>query len=108
MVSTPLTAIITDCKKLAPTWETLAEDFINEPNVVIAKVDAESPDSKGVTSAQGVTGFPTIKWFKAGSKEAEAYTSGRSEEELIAWVNSHAGTFRTVGGKLSLAAGTIA
>jgi protein disulfide-isomerase A6 len=97
----------TDCKSLAPTWESLATDFVNEADVVIAKVDAESPDSKKTAEDQGVKSYPTIKWFKAGSKEPEDYTGGRSEADLVAFINKNAGTHRAVGGKLSATAGTI-
>lgn len=97
-----------DCKTLAPIWETLAESFANEDNVVIAKVDAEAPNSKATAEEQGVKSYPTIKWFPAGSKEATAYAGGRSEKDFIEWINEHAGTQRAVGGGLSTVAGTIA
>lgn len=74
---------------------------------MIAKVDAEAPNSKAVTEQQGVTSYPTIKWFPAGSKEAVAYESGRSEEAILAWVNKHAGTHRVPGGGLNAIAGTV-
>ncbi|RSL57889.1 hypothetical protein CEP54_008044 [Fusarium duplospermum] len=95
------------CKNLAPTWEDVATDFVNDKNVVIAKVDAEAPNSKAVTEQQGVKSYPTIKWFPAGSKEAVAYESGRSEEAILAWVNKHAGTHRVPGGGLDAIAGTV-
>src|SRR5277367_1387837 len=42
-----------DCKSLAPVWETVALDFANEPNVVVAKIDAEAENSKATAQAQG-------------------------------------------------------
>lgn len=102
-----LTATLTDCKKLAPTWEQLASDFENESNVLVAKVDAESEDSKATASKQGVTSYPTIKFFPAGSKEAEAYSGGRSEEDFVKFLNEKAGTHRAVGGGLSATAGLV-
>lgn len=95
------------CKKLAPTWETLALDFVNEKNVVIAKVDAEASNSKGVTKEQGVKSYPTIKWFPAGSKEAVDYTGGRQEKDFVSFINKEAGTHRAPGGGLDAVAGTI-
>ena len=98
---------MTDCKSLAPTWEKLATDFASEPTVLIAKVNAEAENAKAVAKEQEVTGYPTIKFFPKGSSTAEAYNGARSEEALIDFVNSKAGTFRVAGGGLSTKAGTI-
>ncbi|OIW29629.1 disulfide isomerase [Coniochaeta ligniaria NRRL 30616] len=95
------------CKSLAPTWEQLATDFASESNVLIAKVDAEAANSKNTASAQGVTSYPTIKFFPAGSKTAEDYNGGRDEASLVTFVNGKAGTNRAVGGVLNEKAGTI-
>jgi protein disulfide-isomerase A6 len=96
-----------DCKSLAPTWETLAKDFALEPNVVIAKVDAEAENAKATAKEQGVTGYPTIKFFPKGSKEGIPYSGARSEEALIEFLNTQTGTHRVVGGGLDEKAGTI-
>ncbi|CAK7267030.1 Protein disulfide-isomerase erp38 [Sporothrix epigloea] len=95
------------CKTLAPTWEKLATDFVSESSVVIAKVDAEGENSKQVAQDQGVTSYPTIKFFPRGSKTPEIYTGGRSEAELVLFINSKAGTHRTPGGGLDITAGTV-
>ncbi|KAJ5246183.1 Protein disulfide-isomerase tigA [Penicillium chermesinum] len=96
------------CKTLAPIWETVANDFALENNVVIAKVDAEAENSRALAKEQGVTGYPTIKFFPAGSTEPEAYSGARSEEAFVEFLNSKAGTHRAVGGGLDKKAGTIA
>lgn len=96
-----------DCKSLAPTWETLADDFANDANVLIAKVDAEAENAKNTAQAQGVTSYPTIKFFPAGSKTAEDYNGGRDEASLVKFVNEKAGTHRSVGGVLNDLAGTL-
>jgi protein disulfide-isomerase A6 len=98
---------IADCKNLAPTWEAVANDFANDANVVIAKVDVESGNNKALAKAQGVTGYPTIKWFPAGSNESVKYEGGRSEAKFLEWVNEKAGTHRIIGGGLDVTAGTI-
>jgi len=95
------------CKSLAPTWETLAQDFAAEPSVLIAKIDAEAENSKSTAEAQGVKSYPTIKYFPKGSTTPQPYEGGRSEKELIEFLNEHAGTHRTVGGGLDMKAGTI-
>lgn len=97
----------TDCKSLAPTWETLANDFVLEPSIVVAKVDAEAENAKSVTKEQGISGFPTIKFFPKGSKEAEDYQGPRSETAFVAFLNDKTGTHRLNGGKLDTKAGTI-
>ncbi|QDS72903.1 hypothetical protein FKW77_007789 [Venturia effusa] len=96
------------CKSLAPIYEDLAKSFANEESVIIAKVDAESEDSKATASAQGVTGFPTIKWFPAGSKEPISYSNARTEAAFIDFINKEAGTYRAPGGGLTAAGGTVA
>lgn len=97
----------TDCKKLAPTWEQLAADFENESNVLVAKVDAEADNAKALAKAQGVSSYPTIKFFPAGTKEPEAYDGGRSEKDLVAFLNKKAGTHRAEGGGLDATAGLV-
>lgn len=92
---------------MAPTWEQLAEDFILENNVVIGKVDAEAENAKATAKDQGVTSYPTIKFFPAGSTEGELYNGGRSEADLVAFINEKVGTHRVAGGGLDAAAGTI-
>lgn len=101
-------SLLLDCKTLAPTWETLANDFALESGVVIAKVDAEAENARALAKAQGVTGYPTIKFFPKGSTEPEAYAGARSEEAFVKFVNEKAGTHRAVGGGLDSTAGTIA
>ncbi|KAH6648955.1 protein disulfide-isomerase tigA precursor [Truncatella angustata] len=95
------------CKTLAPTWEKLAEDFILENHVVIGKVDAEAENAKATAKEQGVSSYPTIKFFPAGSTEGELYSGGRTEADLIAFINEKVGTQRTPGGGLTAKAGTI-
>jgi protein disulfide-isomerase A6 len=96
-----------DCKTLAPIWEKVAQDFANEPNVIIAKVDAEADNSKATAQAQGVSSYPTIKFFPKGTTEPEAYSGGRTEQDLVTFMNGKAGTHRTIGGGLDATAGTI-
>ncbi|OJZ83738.1 hypothetical protein ASPFODRAFT_35209 [Aspergillus luchuensis CBS 106.47] len=96
------------CKNLAPTWEALANDFVLEPNVVIAKVDADAENGKATAREQGVSGYPTIKFFPKGSTESVPYEGARSEQAFIDFLNEKTGTHRTVGGGLDAKAGTIA
>ena len=51
--------------------------------------------------------YPTINFYPKGSKDAIPYTGGRSESDLITFMNEKAGTHRTAGGGLDAIAGTI-
>lgn len=74
---------------------------------MIAKVDADAETGKGTAAEYGVSGYPTVKFFPQGSTTAEDYNGGRSEEDLVAFLNEKAGTHRAVGGGVDATAGTI-
>ncbi|KAK1066384.1 protein disulfide-isomerase precursor [Friedmanniomyces endolithicus] len=74
------------CKALAPKYDELASMFKSHSDkVTIAKVDAtlnDVPDE--------IQGFPTIKLFKAGSKDSPVdYTGPRTVEDLAAFVRDN-------------------
>lgn len=74
---------------------------------MIAKVDADAAQNKAWAKSQGVSGYPTIKYYPAGTKEAVDYKGGRSERDLVQFVNEKAGTHRVPGGELDAVVGTI-
>ncbi|KAG0207945.1 hypothetical protein BGX28_000958 [Mortierella sp. GBA30] len=93
------------CKNLAPTYEKVANTFLNDKDsVVIANVDATV--EKSVAEKYGVTGYPTIKFFAADGT-VEDYEGGRSEQDFIDFINKKVGTERVAGGLLSTKAGRI-
>lgn len=94
------------CKKLAPDYEKVAAAFANEPNVVIAKVDADKHKTLG--GRYGVSGFPTIKFFGKNSKDGEAYEGARDVQAFVDFINGKAGTSRDAKGRLGATAGRIA
>lgn len=96
------------CKSLAPTYEIIATNFKDESTVVIAKVDADSPAAKGSAERYGVTGYPTLKFFPKGSTEPIDFNGGRTEADIVNFINEHAGTHRAVGGGLKETAGRVA
>ncbi|KAL5611623.1 hypothetical protein BROUX41_000794 [Berkeleyomyces rouxiae] len=98
----------THCKSLAPEWEKAAETYKRDKSVVIAKVDCEAPNSKSLTQKQGITSYPTIKWFPPGSTVGEDYKGARNEQGVVEFINEKAGLHRTVGGSLDHVAGTLA
>ncbi|KAF7336633.1 Disulfide isomerase [Mycena venus] len=73
------------CKNLAPVYEELADAFAHaKDKVVIAKVDADG-EGKPLGSKYGVTGYPTLKWFK-GDGTHEPYEGGRDLDALAALI----------------------
>ncbi|KAI7823898.1 thioredoxin-like protein, partial [Kickxella alabastrina] len=94
------------CKTLAPIYEQLSQVFQNDDNVVIANYDA-SDDSK-IKGEYPIQGFPTLLAFPAG-KDVEhiEYDGSRGLEDLVAFVNEHAGTQRTTEGLLDQSAGRL-
>lgn len=94
------------CKSLAPVWESLAHDFSGDSSTVkIAKVDAEA--NTKVAEAQGVSSYPTIKYFPKGTSEPVDYSGGRDIGSFVEYINEQAGLHRLVGGSLDLKAGTV-
>jgi protein disulfide-isomerase-like protein len=95
------------CKTLAPEYEKLANVYANEPNVVVAKVDADA--HKDLGSRYGVQGFPTLKFFSKQSKETpEDYNGGRDIPSFVTFLNDKSGVSRGVDGRLSEKAGRVA
>jgi len=94
------------CKHLAPEYEKLANVYVSEPNVVVAKIDADK--HKDVGGRYGVSGFPTLKWFGRSNKATpEDYNSGRDVESFVQFINSKSGVNRLASGRLSSTAGRI-
>ncbi|CAG8615593.1 9177_t:CDS:2 [Funneliformis mosseae] len=94
------------CKNLAPIYESVAKDYAQESNCVVANVDAT--EHKDIAEKYGVTGYPTIKFFPKGEDKTPIdYQGGRTEQDFIDFLNEHCGTHRIVGGSLSEEAGRI-
>merc|ERR1712013_104761 len=92
------------CKKLAPVYDSVASAFINEENVVVAKVDATENSDLGET--YDVSGYPTIKFFPRGEgEEVVDYKEARTANAFVQFLNENAGTRRNADGTLSRSAG---
>jgi len=78
------------CKRLAPTWEQLAEKYKDTEGVTVAHVDCTAEDNanRELCSSHGVNGFPTLNIYKDGEK-AEEYNGKRDLEALQAFVEKH-------------------
>lgn len=73
------------CQRLAPEWAALATTVKGE--VKVAKVDATQ--NKETAARFGISGYPTIKFFPAGSKDdssAVDYDGPRSESGMADWL----------------------
>jgi len=77
------------CKRLKPTWDSLAEKYESiKDRLVIAKMDATENDLPPSVPFQ-VSGFPTLKYKKAGSRDFIDYNGDRSLESLIEFVEEN-------------------
>jgi len=77
------------CKALAPEYEILGTTFARAP-VKIAALDADK--YRDLATPHGIQGFPTIKFFDAGSKEGESYSGGRTAADMTDFINRKIGT----------------
>merc|ERR1712168_520756 len=72
---------------MAPAWDELAKDVDEDKSIstTIAKVDCTKHQS--ICQGQGVSGYPTIMFFRDGAK-VETYRGGRTFRELKDYVVS--------------------
>ena len=58
------------CKALAPTWESLAENYRAEERLMVASIDCNAADNvnKELCSSFGVIGVPSIQILQQGVK----------------------------------------
>ena len=68
------------CKAMKPDWDTLGKEHAGSETHLIGDVDCTV--EKELCSAYNVNGFPTLKYFPAGSSEAIDYEGGRKLEDL--------------------------
>ena len=61
-------------------WEDLGTEYEASASVLIGDVDCTV--HSGVCSKHGVSGYPTIKYYKDGDKEGASYSGGRTIDAL--------------------------
>jgi len=76
------------CQKLAPAWDELAKSFEKDDQAKIAKVDCTQ--HQAVCQEHEVKGYPTLAYFRAGSK-IETYKGARTLSELKEFVTTTKG-----------------
>ncbi|CAL7952314.1 unnamed protein product [Xylocopa violacea] len=78
------------CQRLEPTWEQLAEMSNQEDNIKIAKVDCTTDNS--LCTEHDVTGYPTLKFFKAGEVKGTKFRGSRDLPSLTSFLSDQLGT----------------
>jgi protein disulfide-isomerase A6 len=76
------------CKSMKPAWDQLGGEYAGSSSVVIG--DADCTDSaKEICEKLGVSGYPTIKYFKDGDVSVgEPYKGGRDYDSLKKFVEN--------------------
>ena len=78
------------CKEFRPIYDTVAEHFKNETDLVIAKVDAEKEFK--LTHRFRVTDLPALRFFSEGDKvKGEAFEGDLDEEDVEDFVKDMMG-----------------
>jgi len=78
------------CKKLAPEYDTAATKLLkNDPPIPIAKVDCVG-EGKASCQKYGVSGYPTLKIFRAGEFSQE-YDGPRDASGIVSYMKKNAG-----------------
>ncbi|KAF5888830.1 protein disulfide-isomerase-like, partial [Clarias magur] len=73
------------CKELAPEWEKLGEKYQDHENIIIAKMDATANDMEDVA----VQGYPTLKYFPAGTeRKVIDYNGNRDLETFVKFLDN--------------------
>ncbi|KAF9471225.1 protein disulfide isomerase [Pholiota conissans] len=96
------------CKNLKPHYEQVAKTFKSESDCVVANIDADDKKNMQISQKYEIAGFPTIKFFSKDNKEPVDYDGGRTEADIVAYLNEKCGTQRAVGGGLNDEAGRLA
>ncbi|KAH9482699.1 Protein disulfide-isomerase [Psilocybe cubensis] len=78
------------CKRLKPIWDNLGEKYAAiKDRLVIAKMEAQENDLPPSIPFR-ISGFPTLKFKPAGSRDFIDYEGDRSFESLVSFVEEHA------------------
>ena len=72
---------------MKPAWDQLGEKYQDSSSVVVADVDCTQHQQ--LCQQHSIRGYPTIKYYKAGSKTPEDYRGARSFEALDEFVKNN-------------------
>jgi protein disulfide-isomerase A6 len=73
------------CQAMEGSYAEVANAFSKESDVVVADLDAN--EHKDLAGRFGVSGFPTLKFFKKGSTEPVDYNGGREAGDIVEYIN---------------------
>lgn len=78
------------CKKLAPLYDELATELKEVKNLVIAKMDSTVNEVEGID----IRGYPTIKFFPAGSDKGIDYEGDRDVAGFKKYLSEKSTTYK--------------
>jgi len=81
------------CKKLAPIWEKLGEQYASEKNLVIAKFDATANEADGVQ----IGGYPTLIFYPKDNKAGVTYEGDRDLEGFSKYLTENSPVLKEAG-----------
>ena len=87
----PLSPWCGHCKKLAPTWDALAEETLKTSSgkaVHFVSVDCTAKEGQSLCTDAGVKGYPTILTYGGADGPAGKYNGGREADALRAYATS--------------------
>lgn len=96
-----------DCRDVKLIWEKVAKWYKPDEHVVVGIVNLDEPKNSMMTSKEGIENYPTIKFYAKGNKTPEIYDGGKTDKDVVSFLNKKTGTARIVGGGLNLVAGRI-
>jgi len=70
---------------MKPAWDQLGDEYAGSSSVLIGDVDCTA-DGKELCDANGVSGYPTIKYYMEGETDGTDYSGGRSYDDFVAHV----------------------
>ncbi|CAD7700193.1 unnamed protein product [Ostreobium quekettii] len=80
------------CKRLAPTWKELGDDYEGSKEIAIAHIDCTV--EKSICSEAEVKGYPTLKLYYEG-KLYKPYKGARDKESLKKFLDDAAADMMT-------------
>jgi protein disulfide-isomerase A1 len=80
------------CKKLAPIWDKLGEEFAAVEDLVIAKFDSTTNEADGVE----VQSYPTLTFYPKDNKAGVPYEGGRELDDIKKWLEENSSALKSV------------
>ena len=69
---------------------------------IVANVDGDAKRNAELSKKYEISGYPTLKFFSKDNKDKPLdYEGGRTEEDIVSFLNEKCGTQRAVGGWLN-------